>query len=221
MQNPDFTAAHAAAKTLDANDPLREVADQFLLPKGQIYLDGNSLGCMPKAALAAVDETMQNEWARDLITSWNKAKWFELPTAYGDILAPLIGAEKGEVVISDTTSLNLYKAVFAGLSLRPDRHVIVAEASSFPTDLYMVEGVLASRQGLEMRLEQGGNILDLIDKDTAVVLLNHVDYRSGKICDVAKITRYAQETGAIVIWDICHSAGNMMIDLNRHNVDLA
>ncbi len=221
MQNPDFTAAHAAAKTLDANDPLREVADQFLLPKGQIYLDGNSLGCMPKAALAAVDKTMQNEWARDLITSWNKAKWFDLPTAYGDILAPLIGAEKGEVVISDTTSLNIYKAVFAGLSLRPDRHIIVAEASSFPTDLYMVEGVLASCPGLEMRLEQDGNILDLIDKDTAVVVLNHVDYRSGKICDVAEITRYAQEMGAIVIWDICHSAGNMVIDLNRHNVDLA
>ncbi len=221
MQNPDFTAAHAASKTLDANDPLRDVAAQFTLPKGQIYLDGNSLGCMPKAALAAVGETMQNEWAQDLITSWNKAKWFDLPTAYGDILAPLIGADAGEVVISDTTSLNIYKAIFAGLSLRPDRHVIVAEASSFPTDLYMVEGVLASRTGLEMRLEQDGNILDLIDKDTAVVLLNHVDYRSGKICDVGKITRYAQQMGAVVIWDLCHSAGNMPIDLNKNNVDLA
>ncbi len=221
MQNPDFSAAHSAAKTLDANDPLRDVAAQFILPKGQIYLDGNSLGCMPKAALTAVNETVQNEWAQDLITSWNKAKWFDLPTDYGDILAPLIGADMGEVVISDTTSLNIYKAIFAGLSLRPDRHVIVAEASSFPTDLYMVEGVLASRPGLEMRLEQDGNILDLIDKDTAVVLLNHVDYRTGKICDMAEITQYAQEKGAVVIWDLCHSAGNMSIDLNKNNVDLA
>lgn len=221
MPNIDFSAAFAAAKTLDENDPLRDVANKFALPEGVIYLDGNSLGCMPKAAMADINATAQQEWAQDLITSWNKAKWFDLPTDYGDILAPLIGADAGEVVISDTTSINIYKALYAGLSLRPDRHVIVAEASSFPTDLYMAEGVLASRQGLEMRLEENNNILKLIDKDTAVVLLNHVDYRTGQICDVVDITEHAHKMGAVVIWDLCHSAGNMPIDLNKHNVDLA
>ncbi|MBL4807233.1 MAG: kynureninase [Rhodobacteraceae bacterium] len=218
----DFSNAHALAKTLDQADPLGHVADQFILPDGVIYLDGNSLGCMPKAAMAAITQTAQTEWAQDLIVSWNKADWFELPTTYGDILAPLIGADTGEVVICDTTSLNVYKAIFAGLSLRPDRSVIVAETSSFPTDLYMVEGVLAARGNLSMQLaESESDLLTQITTDTAVVLLNHVDYRTGKICDVAKITRHAHEVGAIVIWDLCHSAGNMPVDLNTHNVDFA
>ncbi len=221
MPNPDFSTAHTKAHTLDSTDLLRHVAEQFVLPEGIIYLDGNSLGCMPKSAMADITQTAQQEWANDLITSWNKAGWFDMPTDYGDILAPLIGADAGEVVISDTTSLNIYKALYAGLSLRPERHVIVAEASSFPTDLYMVEGVLASRSGLEMRLEEDGNILELIDANTAVVLLNHVDYRTGQICDVVSITEHAHKMGAVVIWDLCHSAGNMPIDLNKHNVDLA
>lgn len=208
------------AKTLDDADPLSAVRDAFCLPDGMIYFDGNSLGAMPKAALAAVDEAMQQEWARDLITSWNKANWFALPTDYGDMLAPVIGASAGEVVICDSTSINLYKALFAGLSLRPGRSVIVAEASSFPTDLYMVEGALASRPGLEMRLAED-DILGLIDETVAVVLINHVDYRSGKLADVAAITARAHKMGAVVIWDLCHSAGILPVELNAHNVDLA
>ncbi len=214
MQNP---TEHANA--LDAADPLRGHRAAFYLPDGVIYFDGNSLGAMPKAALAAVTEATQQEWAQDLITSWNKAGWFELPTKYGDMLAPVIGANAGEVVICDSTSINLYKALFAGLSLRPDRQVILAEASSFPTDLYMVEGALAARPGLEMR--QVGNLLDAIDDSVAVVLLNHVDYRSGRLADVAAVVARAHAAGAVVILDTCHSAGILPVGLNALKVDLA
>jgi len=208
------------AKALDEADPLRAVRDAFFLPEGMIYFDGNSLGAMPKSALEIVSEATQQEWATDLITSWNKAGWFALPTEYGDMLAPAIGASAGEVVICDSTSINLYKALFAGLSLRPERSVIVAESGSFPTDLYMIEGALSSRPGLEMRLSED-NLIDLIDESVAVVLVNHVDYRSGQLADVTAITAKAHEMGAVVIWDLCHSAGIMPVDLNKHNVDLA
>lgn len=207
------------AATLDQQDPLAPLRDAFFLPEGVIYFDGNSLGAMPKAALETVTATAQQEWATDLITSWNKAGWFALPTRYGDMLAPVIGASQGEVAVCDSTSVNLYKALFAGLGLRPDRAVILAETSSFPTDLYMIEGALASRPGLEMRLVE--DLLDAIDETVAVVLVNHVDFRSGLVADVARITAKAHEKGAVVIWDLCHSAGIMPVDLNAHGADLA
>ncbi|NOR61245.1 MAG: kynureninase [Rhodobacteraceae bacterium] len=207
------------AIALDAADPLAPLRDQFFIPDGMIYFDGNSLGAMPKAALAAVSEATQQEWATDLITSWNKAGWFALPTDYGDKLAPVIGASAGEVAICDSTSINLYKALFAGLSLRPERHVIIAEKSSFPTDLYMVEGALASRPGLEMKLVD--DLLASIDETVAVVLVNHVDYRSGQVAEVEAITARAHDMGAVVIWDLCHSAGIMPVGLNDGGADLA
>ena len=207
------------AQALDAADPLAPLRDAFFIPEGMIYFDGNSLGAMPKAALGIVNEATQQEWATDLITSWNKAGWFELPTVYGDKLAPVIGASAGEVAICDSTSINLYKALFAGLSLRPDRHVILVENSSFPTDLYMVEGALAARTELEMRLVD--SLLDAIDESVAVVLVNHVDYRTGAVAEVEKITARAHETGAVVIWDLCHSAGVLPVGLNAAGADLA
>ncbi|MBL1437395.1 MAG: kynureninase [Rhodobacteraceae bacterium] len=207
------------AKALDAQDPLAALRDQFFIPDGMIYFDGNSLGAMPKAALEAVSQATQQEWATDLITSWNKAGWFALPTDYGDRLAPVIGASAGEVVICDSTSINLYKALFAGLSLRPERTVIIAEKSSFPTDLYMVEGALSARPSLEMRLVD--DLLSAIDEDVAVVLINHVDYRTGKVAEVEKITARAHELGAVVIWDLCHSAGVLPVGLNAAGADLA
>lgn len=207
------------AKALDDADPLAPFKDAFFIPEGMIYLDGNSLGAMPKAALATVTEATRQEWAADLITSWNTAGWFDLPTTYGDRLAPLIGADKGEVVICDSTSINLYKALFAGLALRPDRHVILAEKSSFPTDLYMVEGVLAARKGTKMALAD--DLLAAIDDKVAVVLLNHVDYRTGKLAEAEKITARAHECGAVVIWDLCHSAGVLPVGLNAAGADLA
>lgn len=207
------------AKTLDAQDPLAPLRDQFFIPDGMIYFDGNSLGAMPKAALAVVSEAAQQEWATDLITSWNKAGWFALPTDYGDKLAPVIGASAGEVVICDSTSINLYKALFAGLSLRPERTVVIAEKSSFPTDLYMVEGALSARPSLEMRLVD--DLLSAINEEVAVVLVNHVDYRTGKVAEVERITARAHEMGAVVIWDLCHSAGVMPVGLNAGGADFA
>ncbi len=207
------------AVDLDKSDPLAHLREAFFLPEGMIYFDGNSLGAMPRAALGIVSEATQQEWASDLITSWNKAGWFDLPTRYGDLLAPVIGADAGEVVICDSTSINLYKALFAALSLRPDRTVILAEKSSFPTDLYMIEGALAARPELEMRLVE--DLAGAITEDIAVVLVNHVDYRSGKLADVAGITARAHEMGAVVIWDLCHSAGILPVELNLHGADLA
>ena len=207
------------AIALDAADPLAPLREAFFIPDGMIYFDGNSLGAMPKAALGIVNEATQQEWATDLITSWNKAGWFELPTVYGDKLAPVIGASAGEVAICDSTSINLYKALFAGLSLRPERHVILAEKSSFPTDLYMVEGALASRAGLKMRLVD--DLLGAVDERVAVVLVNHVDYRTGALAPVEAITARAHEVGAVVIWDLCHSAGVLPVGLNAAGADLA
>ena len=207
------------AQALDAADPLAPLRDAFFIPNGMIYFDGNSLGAMPKAALGIMTEATRQEWATDLITSWNRAGWFDLPTVYGDKLAPVIGASAGEVAICDSTSINLYKALFAGLSLRPERHVILAENSSFPTDLYMVEGALAARPGLEMKLVD--NLLAAIDEHVAVVLVNHVDYRSGKVAEVEQITARAHKMGAVVIWDLCHSAGVLPVGLNAGGADLA
>jgi len=207
------------ANALDAADPLAPLQEAFFIPDGMIYFDGNSLGAMPKAALGIVTEATRQEWATDLITSWNKAGWFDLPTQYGDKLAPIIGASAGEVAICDSTSINLYKALFAGLSLRPDRHVILAERSSFPTDLYMVEGALASRNGLEMQLVD--DLLSALDKRVAVVLVNHVDYRTGAVAPVQAITARAHEMGAVVVWDLCHSAGVLPVGLNAAGADLA
>ncbi|MCF6272675.1 MAG: kynureninase [Rhodobacteraceae bacterium] len=215
MENP---LAHA--KALDRADPFQAVGNRFYLPEGQIYLNGNSLGAMPKAALETANKTTAQEWGQDLIKSWNKAGWFELPTTYGDRLAPLIGAGLGEVVVCDSTSINLYKALFAGLSLCPERHVVLAEAGSFPTDLYMLEGAASQRPGLNIRLAKN-DILGEIDETVAVVLINHVDYRTGKLADMGRITKRAHEAGAVVIWDLCHSAGIFPVALGQHNVDLA
>ena len=208
---------------LDKQDPFAPVRDQFVLPDGLIYLDGNSLGPAPKAVFAEIEKTAHQEWAQDLIGSWNSAGWFELPSKLGAIIADIVGADAEEVVACDTTSINIFKAVHAGLSLRSDRNVIVAEGGSFPTDLYMVEGVASTNQSTKIKLQgvDGDTIEELIDENTAVVLVNQVDYRSGKIRDVGALTKLAHEKGAIIIFDLCHSAGIMPVELSLHNVDLA
>jgi kynureninase len=218
-----WAAALAEAEAADAADPLAGFRGRFRLPAGVIYLDGNSLGPAPEAALRAVAEAAEREWAEGLIGSWNAAGWFDLPGRCGDRIAPLIGAGPGEVIVTDTTSLNLYKALHAGLSLRPDRRVIVAEGGSFPTDLYVAEGVCAGRPDLALRLEgvDAPGIEALIDETVAVVLVNQVDYRSGRRRDVAALTARAHAAGAVVVWDLCHSAGVMEVGLNAAGADLA
>ncbi|MGB3387684.1 MAG: kynureninase [Pseudaminobacter sp.] len=208
---------------LDASDPLRRMRERFILPEGVIYLDGNSLGAASKAAFTELEIAAKEEWAQGLIRSWNSANWFELTQQLGDNIGRLIGAAPGETVVTDTTSTNVFKALHAALSLRLGRSVIVAEGSSFPTDLYMAEGVAATRPDIRIRLEgvDGPAIEDLIDDSVAVVLVNHVNYRSGELRDMAALTRKAHEAGAVIVWDLCHSAGALPVDLNGADADLA
>jgi kynureninase len=222
-EDTDWTQALGAAQERDAADPLRAMRARFHLPKGIIYLDGNSLGPAPVAALVELAGAAREEWAEGLIGSWNKAGWFDMPTRYGDMLAPIIGADPGEVVICDTTSMNIYKTVQAALNLRPERRVIVAEGAGFPTDLYVIDGVMATRPDLQLRLEgeDGDDLLALIDGDVAVVLVNQVDYRTGRLRDLRAVTARAHEVGALAIWDLCHSAGALEVGLNAGGADMA
>ncbi len=216
---PDFSAVQA----MDEADVLRAYRDRFVLPDGLIYLNGNSLGVAPKAAFTHLETAVTQEWGQDLIRSWNIAGWFDLPVTLGDRIGRLIGAAPGQTVVCDTTSINIYKALHAALALRPDRSVIVAEGDSFPTDIYVAEGVLSTRPGLSLRLEgvDAPSIQDLIDDKVAVILVNQVNYKSGELRDMAALTRKAHQHGALVVWDLCHTAGAMPVDLDGANVDLA
>jgi len=207
---------------LDAADPLRGLRERFALPDGVIYLDGNSLGPPPKAAFAELERAAREEWGQGLIRSWNAAGWFTLTDSLGDRIARLVGAAPGETVVTDTTSINIYKVLHAALALRPDRSVILAEADSFPTDLYIAEGVAASRPGTGLRLAASHEPIEsLIDARTAVVLINHVDYRTGVLRDMAALTARVRAAGALVVWDLCHSVGALPIDLNAAEADFA
>jgi len=209
------------AAALDAADPLRAMRERFELPAGVIYLDGNSLGPPPKAAFAELEQAARQEWGQGLIRSWNGAGWFTLTDVLGDRVGRLIGAAPGETVVTDTTSINIHKALHAGLALRPGRTVILAEAGSFPTDLYMAEGVAAAHPGTSLRLAADQPIESMVDERTAVVLINHVDYRSGVLRDMASLTRRVQAAGALAVWDLCHSVGALPIDLDGANADFA
>jgi kynureninase len=213
---------------LDAHDPLAPLRDQFDLPEGVIYLDGNSLGARPKSALARATAVIAREWGHDLIRSWNSAGWFDMPKRLGDRLAPLIGARSGEVVVTDSTSLNLFKALAAALHMQAERagaarRVIVTERANFPTDIYMAEG-LASwlARGYSVRLVDSAEELPAaIDADCAVVMLTHVNYRTGYQHDMAALTAHAHAQGALMLWDLAHSAGAVPVDLNAAGADLA
>ena len=175
---------------LDQNDVLAPFADEFHIPDGMIYFDGNSLGAMPKAAKARAIEVIEQEWGTDLIKSWNKAGWFNLVEKLGDKTATLVGADKGEVIYADSTGLNVYKLVAAALDMRPERKVIGMEGSNFPTDNYMVQGLIKQLdRGHEIRFAEDGDILDAIDDDVACVCITHVHYKTGHLHDMAAITK--------------------------------
>ena len=179
----------AACAALDRADPLAPLRDRFDLPEGMIYLDGNSLGAMPKGAAARAQDVVTREWGIDLIKSWNSAGWFDLPVRLGDKLAPLIGAAPGEVVICDSTSQNLFKVLSAAVALRPDRSVLILEGSNFPTNNYIAEGVAAATGGrVTVRLCEKDEIAGAIDGDTIAVAITHVHYKTGHIHDMAAIT---------------------------------
>ena len=208
----------------DANDPLRPLKDLFSIPPGTIYLDGNSLGAMPKAAAARAAEVISQEWGRDLIRAWNTAGWFDLPQRLGNQIALLIGAGPGQVVATDTTSVNLYKVLSAAISIcqqdAPQRRVILSERSNFPTDLYIAES-LCQQHGLTLKLVEPEDIADALEGDLAILMLTHVNYRTGAMHDMAAMTAAAHAAGALVVWDLAHSAGAVPVDLLGANADFA
>jgi len=194
----------------------------FDLPEGLIYLDGNSLGPLPNAASARVATTVKEEWGQLLIGGWNGAGWMNQPAHLGDRIGTLIGAPPGSVVVGDTLSVKVFQAVGAALGLRPDRRTILSDTGNFPTDLYMAQGLAAFRDdGHTVSLVEPEDVYDAIDDDTAVVLLTHVDYRTGRMHDMDPITRRAHECGALVVWDLAHSAGAVPVDLAGCDADFA
>ncbi|UVK37044.1 kynureninase [Mesorhizobium sp. AR10] len=213
----------AAIEAMDAADPLRAMRDRFVLPQGVVYLDGNSLGAASHAAFDELRKAATEEWAHDLIRAWNTAGWFDMPLELGDQLGRLIGAAAGLTVVCDTTSINIYKVLHAAMAMRPGRSIIVAEGDSFPTDLYMAEGVVSTREGTVLRLAgvDAPDIEKLIDERVAVVLVNHVNYKSGELRDMMALTRRAHEAGALIVWDLCHTAGAMPVELDKANADFA
>ena len=196
--------------------------EAFILPEGVIYLDGNSLGPMPKSVPARVAQVMNEEWAQMLIGGWNKAGWMAMPMDIGDSVGRLIGAPKGSVVMGDTLSVKVYQALAAGVKMRPERLVILSDTGNFPSDLYMAEGLVGLlEQGYELRTVAPEEVAGAICDDIAVVMLTEVDYRTGRMHDMKAITKLAHAAGAVMVWDLAHSAGAIPVDLAGSNCEFA
>ena len=196
--------------------------EAFILPEGVIYLDGNSLGPMPKSVPARVAQVMNEEWAQMLIGGWNKAGWMAMPMDIGDSMGRLIGAPKGSVVMGDTLSVKVYQALAAGVKMRPERRVILSDTGNFPSDLYMAEGLVGLlEQGYELRTVAPEEVAGAIGDDIAVVMLTEVDYRTGRMHDMKAITKLAHAAGAVMVWDLAHSAGAIPVDLAGSNCEFA
>ena len=217
-----LTRADCAA--LDAADPLAPLRHQFALPEGVIYLDGNSLGVLPKATPARVAEVVQQEWGVGLIRSWNTAGWIDLPARIGDKIARLVGAGPGELVAADSTSINLFKVLSAAIAIaredHPGRRVILSERSNFPTDLYIAQS-LARQHGMELVLAASDEIAARITNDLAVLMITQVNYRTGLLHDMVALTAKAHAVGALAVWDLAHSAGAVPVDLTGADADFA
>ena len=208
----------------DARDPLAPLRDHFALDRvdaeGIIYLDGNSLGALPRAAIPRIRQVVEAECGAGLIRSWNDAGWIELSVRIGDKIARLIGAKPGEVTVADSTSVNLFKALSAAVALNPGRSRILSERTNFPTDLYIAD-TFAREHGLELTLVDHSEIVSNLDDRVAVLMLTHASYRTGRMYDMAAVTRSAKDAGAIMIWDLCHSAGAAPVDLHAAGADMA
>ena len=224
MDGGSEAVARRRAEQLDAQDVLAPLRDRFVLPSGDetdlIYLDGNSLGMLPRASIGRLHDLVAQEWGGGLVRSW--PSWIDLPMQVGDRLGTaLLGAAPGQVVVADSTSVNLFKLGWAAADARPGRSRIVTDAANFPTDRYVLEGIAYTR-GLTLDLiDDVDAAASAIDHQTALVSLSHVDYRSAAIADVAGLTAAAHDTGALVLWDLAHSAGAVPIELDAWNVDLA
>jgi kynureninase len=195
---------------------------RFDIPEGVIYLDGNSLGVLPKGAAARAVAVIEQEWGQQLIRAWNSAGWMDLPRVVGDRIAGLIGAPEGSVATGDTLSIKVYQALDAALKMRPDRRVILSDNGNFPTDLYMAQGLTGTiGKGHELRTPAPDEVADAITEDVAVVMLTHVDYRSGRMHDMKAITEAAHAAGAVMIWDLAHSAGAVELDIAGSGAEFA
>jgi len=207
-------------RELDAADPLAPFIDRFDLPERVIYLDGNSLGALPRATMPAMERAVREEWGKGLIRSWNDAGWFDMAQRIGGKIAPLIGAAPSEVIACDSTSVNLFKLISAALDMRPGRKVVLSEPGNFPTDLYMVAGL--ERQGLAVRrLASREELAGTLDEDVALLMLTHVHYKTGALHDMRALTKAAHQAGALVLWDLSHSTGAVPVDLGGVNADFA
>jgi kynureninase len=205
----------------DAGDPLRGFRQRFVLPDGVTYLDGNSLGALPVAAAERLRSAVDEEWGQGLIRSWNSHDWIGAPARVGGKIAALIGARPHEVVACDSTSVNLFKLIVAAVRHQAGRGIIVTEPGNFPTDLYVAQGVSSLLEGVQLRVCPAERIMEAIDEDVALVMLTHVHYKTGARLDMAAITRRAHEKGALILWDLSHSAGAVEVDLTAAGADLA
>ena len=206
---------------LDAADDLAPLRDAFVLPEGVVYLDGNSLGALPRRAVDRLRDVTEREWGRDLIRSWNANGWIDLPARVAALLAPLIGAAADEVAVADSTSVNVFKLLAGALRLRPGRRAIVSEQGNFPTDLYVAQGLAGLLGDVDLRLVPRGGLRGALADDVGVLMLTHVDFRTGEVHDMADLTRAAHEVGALALWDLAHSAGAVPVDLAGCGADLA
>jgi kynureninase len=209
--------------SLDQLDPLKFKRNEFLLPEDTIYMDGNSLGPLTKSAKARVTKVVEQEWGDDLIHSWNKHAWIDLPLNVGDKIAALVGAEKGQVIACDSTSVNLFKVLASALKMNSARHIVLSQRDNFPTDLYMVQGMSEFLGGQNCQLKSVAEelLLESIDESVAVLMLTQVNFRSGRVHDMQALTKRAHDLGVLVVWDLAHSAGALEIHLDQCEVDFA
>ncbi|NKF22619.1 kynureninase [Solimonas marina] len=211
-----------AFTTLDQKDPLRAFRQYFDLPADVVYLDGNSLGALPKATPARVREVVEEEWGQQLIRSWNTRGWIDLQRRIGDKIGRIIGAEPGETLVADSTSVNLFKLLAGAVKLRPGRTRIISEIGNFPTDLYIAQGLAALLgDGIEVIAVKPEDVESVLDERVAVLMLTHVNYGTGAMYDMAQITERAHDVGALMLWDLAHSAGAVPVELNAAGADLA
>ena len=217
-----MTVSAADIAAMDAADPLARFRKEFLIPEGMIYLDGNSLGVLPKRTVERMNRTVTQEWGEGLITSWLGADWVNSPRRVGDKIGRLIGAQPGEVIAGESTSINIFKALTAAVSLQSGRSVLLTETTNFPTDNYMMQGLSQFSGGsLECREVDPADVLDALDDNVAVLLLTQVHYKTAQVRDMADVTRKAHEKGALVVWDLSHSTGAIEVDLNAAKADFA
>ena len=208
--------------SFDRQDPLAPVREEFVIPEGVIYLDGNSLGALPRRTVQRLNQVISEEWGTGLIRSWNAAHWIDAPARIGDKIARLIGANAGEVIVADSTSVNLFKLLAAALRLQPGRHFILTESANFPTDLYIAQGLIELLGGNQaLRIVERTELERALDGSVAILMLTHVDYASGEIHDMRGLTNAANKHGTLTLWDLSHSAGAVPVDLNASQVDLA